>query len=420
MPQKLLRVLFCFVLIALTGAYSTAGQEPDPPAKKPAPPKKKEDPQQRANSLRAIAEHLGVGNGGVIADIGAGKGRDSWVFAEIVGPSGKVLAEEIDEGKTKAIQAEADKRGLSQVDPVLGQLTDPLLPAGTVDMAFMHYVYHHLSKPREMLQGIWRGLKPGGRLVVVDKKLGTLTDWVPREVRTNKHHWLAETTVVREAREQGFVFVEYAEQCWHAKDVFVLVFQRPAELVAPDRDPDAPSPIPAKTVEHLVPPSGETYGRVAFVALGEGRKLMGPILESMPCAAVDVVLEEWATQKDERPPLPPGVKIPSVLTEEGDPKLGPERLDAVYFLDTYHLLFHGPSLLGHFSERLIDTGRVYVLDRRAATAIPHREASHRRMIAPETVKDEMAKAGFHLLREGPSPAEDRFLLVFDKARKSAD
>jgi predicted methyltransferase len=420
MPRKFFRLLSFFILITATAAPVTLGQQPDSPPAKPTPPKKKEDPQQRAKSLRTIAERLGVGPGCVIADIGAGKGRDSWIFADIVGKSGKVFAEEIDEGKTKALQAEADKRNLPQVKPLLGELTEPLLPADTADMAFMHYVYHHLSKPREMLRGIWRGLKPGGHLVIVDKQLGTLTDWVPRDARTKKHHWIGETTVVREAREEGFVFVECAEPCWHAKDTFVLVFQRPANLDSPDRDPDAPSPIPADVAKHLLPASGQTYGRVAFVALGEGRKLMGPILEASPSAAVDIVLEEWATQKDERPTVPAGAELPSVLTEKGDPKLGPEPLDAVFFLDTYHLLFHGPALLAQLHQRLTDSGSVYVLDRRAASAISHREASHRRMIAPETVKEEMTKAGFHLLREVPPPSEDRFLLVFGKTGKTAE
>jgi hypothetical protein len=150
------------------------------------------------------------------------------------------------------------------------------------------------------------------------------------------------------------------------------------------------------------------------VALGEGRKLIGPFLKANPCQAIDIVLEEWATQKDERPALPTGVGMPSVLTDRGDPKLSPEPLDAVYFLDTYHLLFHGPVLLSKLRERLKDSGQVYIVDRQAPSAIPHREASHRRMIAAETVKQQMSEAGFTFLREGAAPAENRFLLIFQK------
>ena len=112
-----------------------------------------------------------------------------------------------------------------QVEAVLGTDSSPRLPADTVDMAFMHHVYHHFSKPREMLRGIWQSLKPGGYLVIVDQRLGTLVDWVPREQRAGKHYWIAETTVVREARETGYLFVDYAEPLWHTRDSFVLIFQ---------------------------------------------------------------------------------------------------------------------------------------------------------------------------------------------------
>jgi hypothetical protein len=240
-------------------------------------------------------------------------------------------------------------------------------------------------------------------------------DWVPREERGPKHFWIAETTVVREARENGYLFVEYAEDDWHAREPFVLVFQRPKSLEAPDRDPDPMSPISENTLQQLLPPTGQSYQRIAFIALGPGRELIGPVLKAHPCQAIDIVLEEWATQKDERPALPPGVELPSVLTDRGDPKLGPEPLDAVYFLDTYHLLFHGPTLLSKLRERLTDSGHVYVVDRQSPDVIPHREASHRRMIAAATVQQQMKQAGFELLSEGPKPADDRFLLVFRKA-----
>jgi len=419
-PRSFRLILLCLFLGAVA-MPEAVGQPPKAGAARSEAPASKsksrprDDSQKRAESLRTIAERLGVGPGSVIADIGAGTGRDTWTFADIVGENGKVFAEEIEQGKVDRIAKEAQKRGLSQVEGVLGTPTDPKLPAESVDLAFMHHVYHHVSKPREMLDGIWRALKPERYLVIIDQRLGTLVDWVPREERAEKHYWIAETTVVREAREQGFAFVEYAEEHWHGQGSFILVFQRPAGVKSPDGDPDPLSPLPAGTVEQLLPPPGQSYGRVAFVALGEGRTLIGPIVEATGCEAVDVVLEEWATQKDERPPLPAGVDLPSTLTERGDPQLGPEPIDAVYFLDTYHLLFHGPTLLARLRERLTASGRVYVLDRRAPETIPHREASHRRMIAPETVKQQMREAGFTLLHEGPPPAAERFLLVFGKS-----
>ena len=373
-------------------------------------------PKDRTESIHAIVSHLGLGKGSTIADIGAGGGRDTWVFAEIVGETGTVYAEEITKNNVKSLKSEADKRGLAHVRAVLGCTDDPCLPPSSVDLAFLHYVYHHLAKPREMLRGIWRTLRPDGHLVVVDRRQGTLRDWVPRHLREKKHFWIAETTVVREAREEGFAFIACAEQCWHTKDEFVLIFRRPKHLKSTGHDPDPFLPIRAEKCSHLFLPLTRPYQRQVFVALGEARKLMYPILENSSGVGLDIVLEEWATQKEERPPLPPNVSLPSVLTESGDFHLEDGQVDVVFFLDSYHLLFHGRTLLAKIYEKLSPTGCVYVLDRKAEKPLSRREASHRRKIQPKTVNQEMAEAGFFLWFQGPRPARDRFLLVFGKAR----
>ena len=111
-------------------------------------------------------------------------------------------------------------------------------------------------------------------------------------------------------------------------------------------------------------------------------------------------MEDWATQKDERPPLPAKVSLPSVLTDKGDPRLGPEPIDVVFFLDSYHLLFHGPTLLSKIHDKLSPTGCIYIFDREAKEPLTRREASHRRKIASETVTEEMKKAGFSLWFRG--------------------
>jgi len=371
-------------------------------------------PKDRAASVRAIAAYLGLGEGSIIADIGAGNGKDSWVFAGIVGRTGKVYPEEITKKLVESLKSSAEKKGLAQVVPVLGRSDDPCLPADSIDLVYMNRVYHHFAKPREMLRGIWRALKPDGHLVIVDQHRGTLRDWVPRHVREKKHYWIAETTVVREAREEGFAFVACPDQLWYENAPFVLVFQRPKDLKSPGRDPDPFCPISVEQWSRLFLPAAGRYRNPVFIALGQPRELMAPILEYSSGQGLEIVLEEWATQKDERPPLPAGISLPCVLTNNGDPNLSDEPIDAVFFLDSYHLLFHGRTLLAKIHRRLAPTGRVYVLDRRADKPLSRRQASHRRMIQPEMVEQEMADAGFSLWFRGPALAPDRFLLVFGK------
>lgn len=158
-------------------ASAAAKPKVDPAAAKAAAEKAK----KRAEAISRLAARLGLGKGGVVADIGAGNGPDTWVFAEIVGPTGKVYAEEITEKPAKSLQGAAEKRELPQVRAVQGRDDDPALPRDAVDLAYMRFVYHHMSKPREMLHGIRRALKPAGYFVVVDQHRGTLRDWVPRE-----------------------------------------------------------------------------------------------------------------------------------------------------------------------------------------------------------------------------------------------
>jgi predicted methyltransferase len=381
---------------------------------KKTPEQRAKEAKNRANSVRAVLKKLGIGEGAVIGDIGAGSGQDSWTFADIVGKDGKVFAEEISEDKTKKLKEAVDKKGLNHIQVITGTPDDPRLPEATLDVEYMHIVYHHFTKPAEMLQKLWKALKPGGFLVIVDQRKGTLQDWVPREERGKKHFWIAETTVVRDAREQGFSVVGCLDEHWIAKEPFVLVFQRPAKGDRPNGDPDSFCPLsnPVDAVPFLT--DGIQYANPVFVAIGEARDLIKPILQKSTGEGMEIVLEEWATTKDERQPLPNGISMPSVLTEKGDPKLGSKPIDAVFFLDSYHLLFHGKTLLKKLNEKLTPAGRVFVLDREATKSLSRREASHHRQIAPQTVKNEMAAAGFRCVAQGPRLAKDRFLLIFDK------
>ena len=411
-----LRLVAATMLALAAGTLAPAAEKaPDKPSPRPAAKAPQADKsKERAKSLAALCARFGVGKGSAVADIGAGGGQDTWVFASLVGETGTVFSQEVVAGKVESLKKEAKTRKLPQVRAVQGRSDDPGLPAASVDLAFSHYVYHHFAKPREMLRGIWRALKPGGYYIVVDKQLGTLQEWVPEKIREGEHHWTAETTVVREAREEGFTFAGLAEDCWHEKGEFVLVFQRPQGPKDPGRDPDLFLPLSVTQSRHLFLPLAGLYQRPVLVALGPSRDLIPPILKAASGPGLEIVLEEWATQKTERPPLPANVSLPSVLTEKGDPRLGPEPIDVVFFLDSYHLLFHGQKLLLKLREKLSTTGCIYVLDRETKKPLSRREASHSRKIAKDTVIQEMTKAGFSLWFCGPQPAADRFLLVFGK------
>jgi ubiquinone/menaquinone biosynthesis C-methylase UbiE len=122
---------------------------------------------QEENPDRMLAA-LEIKPGSVVADIGAGVGYHVWRLAEIVGPTGKVIGEDIQPGMIDLMRRNIDARKLKNVELVLGTPTDPKLPQAAVDLVLMVDVYHEFSDPTAMMRQIQRALKPNGRVVLVE------------------------------------------------------------------------------------------------------------------------------------------------------------------------------------------------------------------------------------------------------------
>jgi len=103
-----------------------------------------------------------------VADIGAGTGSLSFPMAKRVGPKGKVFAVEIQPELLEIIRTKAKKAGVANVKTVLGTTMDPKVPANSMDLMLLVDVYHEFDYPREMVTNMIRGLKKGGRLVLVE------------------------------------------------------------------------------------------------------------------------------------------------------------------------------------------------------------------------------------------------------------
>lgn len=111
---------------------------------------------------------LEIKKGQVVADVGAGVGYHVWRLAEIVGPTGKVIAEDIQEGMTQLLRKNISDRKIRNVEIVLGTPTDPKLPSNALDLVLMVDVYHEFSDPVTMMRHIKNSLKPDGRVVLVE------------------------------------------------------------------------------------------------------------------------------------------------------------------------------------------------------------------------------------------------------------
>ena len=106
--------------------------------------------------------------GEAVADIGAGSGYYTRLIARAVGTNGVVFATDIQQEMLDILTNKAAQAGIRNIRPVLGTESDPGLPAASVDTILIVDVYHEMEFPFEMMAGLSRALKPGGRLVLVE------------------------------------------------------------------------------------------------------------------------------------------------------------------------------------------------------------------------------------------------------------
>lgn len=126
--------------------------------------REREQEEHPAEVLAALGLHPGQ----VVADLGAGSGYFTFRMAPRVGPSGKVLAVEVQDAMLKTLRARAAALKAANVEVVQGSETDPHLPAGTVDLVLVVDVYHELAYPFEVMTRVREALKPGGRVAFVE------------------------------------------------------------------------------------------------------------------------------------------------------------------------------------------------------------------------------------------------------------
>jgi ubiquinone/menaquinone biosynthesis C-methylase UbiE len=110
---------------------------------------------------------LGLQPQSVVAEVGAGSGYITQLLAAQV-PQGRVLAIDLQPEMLALLQKRIQAQKITNIEPHLGIETDPQLDSASIDLALMVDAYHEFSFPREMMTGIVRALKPGGRVVLAE------------------------------------------------------------------------------------------------------------------------------------------------------------------------------------------------------------------------------------------------------------
>jgi predicted methyltransferase len=128
----------------------------------------KREAYQRATD---ILKELDVSRGDRVADLGAGGGYYSMRVSDVVGPTGKVFAEDISDNSMRWLHQRVKVFDLRNVEVVKGEPDNPKLPADSFSAVLVVNSYHHFEQYQAMDEQILRILKPGGRLVIADYSL---------------------------------------------------------------------------------------------------------------------------------------------------------------------------------------------------------------------------------------------------------
>ena len=127
-----------------------------------------EDRRDAFGEADRVLGALRIRRGMTVADIGAGDGYYVAKLAARLGAEGKVLANDIEPRYLQLLRQRVSRARWTNVEVIEGLPHDPLLPAGSVDVAIMIHMYHEIENPFGMLYHLAFALKPTGLVGVVD------------------------------------------------------------------------------------------------------------------------------------------------------------------------------------------------------------------------------------------------------------
>ncbi|WP_190808697.1 class I SAM-dependent methyltransferase [Flagellimonas sp. S3867] len=186
---------------------------------------KERDEWMKTEALLQLAK---LSEGDRVADIGCHEGYLSIHLAKKV-KNGRVYAVDVREDRLKTLRENASDRNLKNIITILGDYDDPKLPERELDMVFVIDTYHEMGSHEKMLRLIRRSLKPGGKIMILEK----LKEWVRGKSREEQvsSHSLGPEYVRKELKQAGFTIISEIEDHgkWEREDnkqMWVIVAQK--------------------------------------------------------------------------------------------------------------------------------------------------------------------------------------------------
>ncbi len=151
--------------------------------------------RDKAGEAGNVIRILNIRPGQTVADIGAGSGYYTMRIAPVVGPQGRVIAQDVMSRYLDDLKARTAKARLSNVQFVKGSPSDPRLPRASIDVALLIHMYHEIAQPYALLYRLRASLKPDGRVAIVDLD------------RSSALHGMPKALLVCEVKAVGYALV---------------------------------------------------------------------------------------------------------------------------------------------------------------------------------------------------------------------
>ncbi len=251
--------------------------------------------RERWEKSSKILEAISLKPGDVVADIGCGPGYFSFKFAELVGPSGYVYAEDINPQHIEYIGKLAKELGVKNLETLLPKEGEEIHLARPADMMFLCSLFHNIyaldtdEEHDKFMGSIKQNLKPGGMLVIVDNGLVEDT-----KMPYHGPH-IANELIINQLWYYGFRLVQSSQ---FIPQRYILIFKQmpgpeppPTKFVKPLPDDCVPLTSKSSVIRSLK--RGTSPG---FTLAGrKAARLMYAALDKKEPATIRAALETYQT-----------------------------------------------------------------------------------------------------------------------------
>jgi ubiquinone/menaquinone biosynthesis C-methylase UbiE len=163
------------------------------------------DNREQEERCSLMLANLGVKRGMTICDMGCGNGFYTLQLAKMVGEQGKVYGVDVQPEMLTFLQQRAAAEAVTNIEPILGTLTDPKLPKAKMDLILLVDVYHEFSNPEQMLAAMRDALAEGGLCALVEFRAED------PNVPIKPEHKMTKAQIMKEWPANGFKLVKEFE-----------------------------------------------------------------------------------------------------------------------------------------------------------------------------------------------------------------